>query len=63
MFKIRDGEGKMNIRQEEALALNRRKLNKKPELLSAEEIAEIGVIANLEMQMEKERKDARRDRI
>lgn len=49
----------MNIRQEEALALHRRKLPKKPSELTAEEIEEIAYLANLEMLHEKERRDAR----
>ena len=48
----------MNIRQEEALALHRRMLPKKPSELTAEEIEEIAQLADLEMLHEKERRDA-----
>ena len=47
----------MNIRQEEALALHRRMLPKPPRELTAEEIEEIAVIADLEMLHEKERRE------
>ena len=51
----------MNIRQEEALALHRRKLPKPPKELTAEEIEYIAQLANLEMRRERERRNARRD--